>query len=194
MKPRLVAVCGSDGVGKTTVAQSLAHRTGYAYVKTPPAEYQPFRDFYEREEVPPFSRFAFYLGSVFHSSQQIDRIISSGQGVIADRYLLSLRIYHEILVGRGLRRFIQLAGFTEPDLTIVLTAPLATIRQRLSSRDRSRFDRRLENDSVFMAKVAHKFSLPHPRTIHISTAKMSVNEVVDECMSAMQPRCSRTQD
>lgn len=180
-----MAVCGVDGVGKTTVARRLAAILGFQYMKTPRAEYQPLRSFYEGESVSVLSRFAFYLGALSESSDAIRRLCGNGLGVVADRYLLSLKIYHEVLSGKHLGDYIAPWNFIMPDLTVILTAPISVIESRLADRRPLRFDWRIESNVRLLAEVSDRFANTAGPAIRIVSADRPLAEVIAECVGAI---------
>jgi len=189
MRPMLIAVCGVDGVGKTTVAKEIARRIDFVYLKTPPEKYDPMRPLFDEESVPGFTRFAFYLGCVFDSAVRIREILATGRGVIADRYLLSLQIYHEVLTQRDLTGFIEMVGFPRADLNLVLTASASTAQERLKSRANPGSGERLERDTEFMRSVAMRFAdLGPDQATQVDTEGRSVEEIVTECVCLVEAR------
>ena len=178
-----VCICGIDGVGKTTIAKELAKRLGYIYVKTPPQSYQTIREHYEHEGVSAFSRFCFYLGALYESSERIRTTLRLGQGVVVDRYLLSVQVYHEAMIKRDLGRFIELVDFVKPDLNIILQASMATVAKRLKDRGNHTFDHKLENNESFLNKVAEKFATKTEGSAHIICDNKSIDDVVEECLT-----------
>ena len=183
--PKLIAVCGVDGVGKTTVAKELAHRLGYEYVKTPPGSYQALRGFYEQEGVSAFSRFCFYLGAVHESSDAIRATLQRGASVIADRYIMSLMAYHEVLLRDDLQDYVELADFSPPTASILLTARIDVIRSRIEGRDKG-FDSAREADIEYLASVQQRFGMRIPRAHTVDTSSLTIAGVVDCCMDIVR--------
>lgn len=188
---QLIAICGVDGVGKTTVAQELACRLGYKYVKTPPSSYQDIRNFYETLEVSPFSRFCFYLGAVHESSGEIRATLSNGVGVVADRYIMSLMAYHEVMLRTDLGRYIEMADFAAPSANILLTAHVDKIRARILGRAKG-FDSNRESDIDFLEEVQERFKVRIPLKHTVDTSDLSIRDVVDQCMDIVRGLTSQS--
>jgi len=156
----IIAIEGIDGVGKTTTAKLLAKELGGEYVHTPLSDFKVCRELFENKN--PVSRLFFYISALWDAWYEIDKI-SKEKIVIIDRYLLSTKVYHLVLLKRYAPNFTnmlkeQFDSITPPraDLNICLKVSENTILQRLRNKD-VKFDTKLEKDRTFQNEVAEMF-------------------------------------
>ena len=134
MLPKIIAVEGPDGVGKSTFCAALTSTLeGKAlHIKTPPGEL--FH--YARQAGTPGSLgafFAFMLGNSIVSQMESDK-----NWLILDRYVLSTFVYHaEAIAGSKMdfRGAMTGASCRSPYITVLLECSLETVARRLSERD-----------------------------------------------------------
>jgi len=172
-----IAIEGCDGSGKSTVARLLAQRIGGSYEKTPPDDYAGMRPFYEATDRAPEARFMFYLGADWDAWKRLQGLLHE-RPVVIDRYTLSTRIYHEVLTGRALSEQMRTLAPPEPDITIILTASVGTVAQRLTMKTGA-FDALLEHNELFQQEVRSRYE--HAVGYKVKTDDLSIDQVVDRC-------------
>ncbi|MGD9900903.1 MAG: dTMP kinase [Calditrichaceae bacterium] len=155
----LLAIEGIDGSGKTTTARLLAEKLGFEYIKTPSEKYQKMRAFYEGPETNMFSRFLFYLGAV---KDTVDEALktTTRKGLVLDRYVHSLRIYHEIMLRKPLLKIIETAGLYPATKTIFLDVPVPVAMRRIGNRASGQKES-FESNPVLLSAIA--FQMQHTR-------------------------------
>jgi dTMP kinase len=140
----LVVLEGLEGVGKTTLGSMAAERLELPYIKSPPPELNPVRDFIARTPDAE-AGFYFYLAGLYAIQSKITAGISQKGAVIVDRYLASTIAYWD--AGES---FVPPAHDTDrllvPDLTILITCDEETRLSRVGSRGFHIFERRSVNE------------------------------------------------
>jgi dTMP kinase len=147
-KGLFVVLEGPDGVGKSTVMQRVAGDLGMAHYR----EGMRFRLTAEPTRGTPFGTplraaltgqspqgpltmlYGMMADRAWHLEQQILPWVAEGHLVICDRYHLSTMVYQG--VAEEADQWVLMstwAAFPRPDLTLVLWAPPATLRERLST-------------------------------------------------------------
>jgi thymidylate kinase len=193
---RFIVVSGCNGVGKSTVAQTLSDRLG-AVVFHYPVEFVAFREEVALDtEVAALPRLLYYLGATLHLSdlvrQQLDR-----SDVICDRYLespLSLLLAESSFIETDLDRIC--APFEPylcvPNLTLFLTADYETachrIRERLPRR-RTRVEQLvLESRDFFDRReraLRHQARKRGP-VVELDTTRLSPAEMCQEAIALVE--------
>jgi len=180
-KSQFIVVEGPDGVGKSELVKRLSSELGFTPHKTPPKEYRAIRGYFDVDGSS-MSRFLFYAAGVCDSSEQIAGMLNRG-GVVSDRYLQSLQIYHEILLGKDLSGFVSSLPVVRPDVTFVLNASPEILLERRRKRNQVDSDSRFENDSKFMSEVVNRFSkMNGPGLVYLDTSNVPFERVVDLCL------------
>ncbi len=141
MRPVFIALEALDGVGKTTLARSLAARIGGVAMNTPGDGLRevsgavlqglgPHQD----------ARCLFYAASVLARGAEARRMVAGGTSVIMDRYWLSTISYAR---ARGVTEsFAEVEALVPaPDLTVLLVVDEAERSSRLQARGLTAADR-----------------------------------------------------
>jgi thymidylate kinase len=149
-----ICIEGLDGVGKTTIARTLAERIGGVYYKTPPPPYDSIRQTIDLR-ADPRTRFCFYLSAVGYASHQIGQLLMT-QPVVCDRYIYSTIAYHSAM-DATLRSMVQAEHYLQADCPILLAADENERMRRVCARPRNSHDGHLETDSVFLMNVYREF-------------------------------------
>lgn len=148
--PRKIAVDGSIGVGKTTLAQSLAEMLGYQVVKEPVNENPMLEKFYQNPARYGFSMQVYMLtvrsalershtyaiecgsiaGAVFDRILAADTCFAEANSLLGnidpDEYAVYLKLYQT-----------ERHGSLYPDILIFLDAPVDKLLERIKERNRA---------------------------------------------------------
>ena len=134
----IVAIEGTSGVGKTTLAASLAARLGAVGFHFPP-EFVRFRQAVRLDDgFPQIARLVYYAGGVLQLSEMV-RTAAQDRSVVCDRYLASVLatvIADGEIEEREALRIIDpvMPYILVPDITVLLTCRHPTARRRLEDR------------------------------------------------------------
>ena len=136
---------GVDGTGKTTMAQGIAAKYGFKYLRTPDS-HSPLTKLRAYIETLDYeTRFNYYnlCSRTIHSKLK-DALVEGG--VCLDRYYPSTLAMHNVLLGRDLFSEMIKDGLIEPDAIILLVASEKDIRERL--KERAKKDGQTPNDAL----------------------------------------------
>lgn len=117
-----VVVEGLDGVGKSTIATELARRLGAVLMATPPPMVaEPRRLLELAYDEYPLARMLWYASTGAAVSQDVARLVATGQPVVLARYFLSTLVYAAV---RGATCTLEEVGrhLLAPDMTVYLYA------------------------------------------------------------------------
>lgn len=184
MGNKFVVIEGPDGAGKSTLCAKVSDTLPYRLVKTPTEDYLQRRAFFDAPGREPLSRFFFYCAGVHESSAEIKALLEN-ENVVADRYLQSLQIYHEVLTGRDLSRIINELNVVNPEVTIILYADPEIAFKRIKERNSIlATDKHLEFDRRFMTAVIERMKgFPQfPGLLKLDTSYLNSGEVFEECL------------
>lgn len=141
MKPMFVVLEALDGVGKTTLARSLAVALGGVAMNTPGDGLRGVSDAVLAGLGPhQEARCLFYAGSVLARGREASETVTRGQSVVMDRYWLSTIAYAR---ARGvLADLSQVEALVPvPHLTVLLTLDEQERQRRLVGRGFTAADR-----------------------------------------------------
>lgn len=135
-RSRLITLEGPDGVGKTTLAVRLADHLrakGRRVLLTSEPTQNPIGTLIRAalagdKQIRPALAHLFAADRALHLATEIQPALDAGMDVICDRYVLSSLSYQ----GTFARRLNE--DFRAPDLTLLLTAPVAVRLARISAR------------------------------------------------------------
>src|SRR3989338_3720771 len=184
MSNKFVVIEGSDGAGKSTLCAKVSDALPYRLVKTPTQDYLQRRAFFDESGRNPLSRFFFYCAGVHESSAEIKALLEH-ENVVADRYLQSLQIYHEVLTGRDLSHVINELDVVNPEVTIILYSYPEIVLKRIKERNSIlATDKHLEFDRRFMTAVIERMKdVPIiPGLLKLDTSYLNATEVFEECL------------
>lgn len=164
-KGMLVAFCGLDGSGKTTMIDRLARTRGAnALVIQQPTELvrslQLFRRFHDNPDKPRVDYRSLVLFTVGDRMLQTDEVIrpalGAGRSVISDRYIFCT-LANMIARGYSSDRWIHeiIAHIPQPDLTVFMDVPVPIAEARIRARPE---ERDLHLDLDLMEKVRKAYT------------------------------------
>lgn len=168
----LICFEGIDYAGKTSVARMVGAQMGISYGPRIATKYVK-----KEEEIHKNSdhlaRFAFFIEEIIARSDEIYQILMR-EPVILDRYLLSVLVYHNIIIGRHLEEEIDTSRVFKPDITFLLTINEVTLRNRMAMRPPRH---RYESDPDFLLRVQDEF---------VSLVDKSMSVVIDTSVRTVE--------
>lgn len=174
---RFIALEGLHGVGKSTVAEILAHRLGVEVTPTIPEEFSIARKLVNNSFCIE-ARYMLFLSATLSAGEQIEKILRNGIDVVAESYIFRSIAFHE---GMGSRMEINVSidRLFLPSHTILLTCNPAVRAERLIERGgmRTRWDALAEKNTHNIAARYAKFGFPE-----IDTSQLRPEMVVDKIM------------
>lgn len=188
----LVVFEGIDGVGKSTLAKSVAEELDGRYYKTPPEPYASRRAI--ADQLPPDLRFSFYLESMLYASREVEQLLGQGELVIADRWIWTTLAYHFALDKNIQERW---QGFQwpicKPDLSfLIYLQDHACWIERLRSRNQisSSSDLWLEEKIDLLEQINNLFRQINPNFILFDSSG-PVEENVKRIITIIDQKISR---
>lgn len=170
----LITIDGVDGTGKSTIGKLLASQLGFTYATTPLPQYAQLRKLIDENPEDVFSRFLFYYSATYHSVRYLLEN-TDAPGLVLDRYILSTRYYHEILLGYSLEPFFRMVPFPVPDASIIVTASPAVLLQRLSNRSQLNY---IEKRIDLLEQIQKKFMESDNTIIVMNNGEKQPEEIV----------------
>lgn len=160
MTPRYVVIEGVIGVGKTTLAKSLARSFG-ADALLEVVEENPFlHTFYADRARYAFQTESFFLLSRYRQQQAVVQPAMGQHTLVSDYLFAKNRIFAGLnLQGDEWDLFVQLYDalserVPKPDLVVYLQADVPTLMQRIAHRDRS-FERNMDPRYIAQLRDAY---------------------------------------
>lgn len=172
---KLIIIEWVDAVGKTTLAKNLANFRNWIYYKTPGNMDYSEREKYDLPSVSIIERFNFYLESCKKDIEKILEIQNSGKDVICDRLLDSTIVSHKIMDKTIDTKSAEIISNSINKIQILLIAPIETIQERLSKREKLT---RFEKDEKFIIKMQNEF-LKRENDFVISTDKFDEKQTLE---------------
>lgn len=166
---RFIAIEGVNGAGTTTHAKTLVQNLSAAGI---PAvfTFEPtngpigalIRGILSSKEVVPEEELAAVLACLFTADRRIHaatirKQLDAGIWVVSDRYYLSTLVYQGSKISPDIIRKMHLGLQADPDMTIILDAPLATCMKRVA--DRSATPDIFEGATDFMIEAHNRYLL-----------------------------------
>lgn len=188
-KHKFIVVEGIDGVGKSTIAQSLAQQLGAYYYKTPSKKFSslkiieqnnvfPIRTYFDQDYFrSPATRFLFYALSLVEATTEINHLLETNH-VVCDRFFASTLAYHAITMPELLEVDFSWLPILIPDYQFLLTIhDRHTHQERLRGRSQTT-DNNIENDLTLLSAVQDNFSLMN--LTPIDTTQLEIPEVLEQ--------------
>ncbi len=182
-----IAIEGMDGVGKTTVCELLAKRTGFAFITKPlhyltdgdvqewPSYFRA-RDIANQSDNHNFSAWFYGLGIIYSYEK------FKNTNIITDRHIVSNYCWSGEPGNMDIfDLLIKKVG--KPTLTVILYADEKTIKNRLLNRNVQDSDlKRIDKTEMVYEKMVSFCELKHFPYVVIDTSNLNPSEIVDKIM------------
>jgi dTMP kinase len=199
-KGLFVVIEGPHGAGKTTSAKELIHllldkSLNARYTKEPfsPKLKEEIAALASKNSSNPVALACLIAADRYIHAKQIDAWLSKGSIVVCDRYKLSSLVYQQI-DGIGVSFIEKLNSFArEPDLTFLLTAPLAVRRERFKERIRKDTQHVFFLEKAFKAeqKIYDTISKTRQRNIEVIDGTEPIQTVVRKMANRIEDVLSK---
>lgn len=185
-----IAIEGMDGVGKSTVCERLAERTGFEFVEKPLRylfdkdgdldRYIAIRDYVNAQDDRVFTSWFYGLGSAYLYCA------FNGRNIITSRHLISNFMWSG--EEESMPVFDTLAEVLKaPALTVVLYASPEVISARLSKRDPDDPDlKKIGQSEKVYAKARRFFELYDMPHMFIDTGELTPDEICDAIIERLR--------
>ena len=186
-----IAIEGMDGVGKSTICQLLADKTGYTFVTKPlhyltdgdqeewPAYFRA-RDIANNSDNRVFSAWFYGLSNIYVYEKFKD------QDIITDRHIVSNYCWSGVPSNMDIFDLL-IKNLGAPTLTVILYANEDTVRNRLLKRDLKDSDlKRVDKTEKVYERMISFCELKHFLYIVIDTSKLNPEQIVDIILKKME--------
>lgn len=144
--PRIIAVEGFDGTGKTTLAKYISDFFGYEYHKSPTGLFAKVRNDFDKLGVSFSERLSFYTGDCIRVSLLLSEIET--QKFVLDRYYYSTIAYHEGKKPGITEPLLNIFyGLKQPDLVFLVKTDFDVLNDRIYQRNFKAL-----NDELFLSE------------------------------------------
>ena len=186
-----IAIEGMDGVGKSTVCNLLAEKTGYVFVTKPlhyltDADENDWPNYYRARDIANnsdnrnFSAWFYGLGIIYSYEKFKD------QNIITDRHSASNYCWSGVPSNKDIfELLIKKVG--KPTLTVILYADENTIRSRLLNRDVHDSDlHRIGKTETVYEKMIGFCETYHFPYVVVDTTKLNPEQIVELIINKMK--------
>ena len=186
-----IAIEGMDGVGKTTVCNLLAEKTGYKFVSKPlhyltdgdvtewPAYFRA-RNIANNSDNRDFSAWFYGLSNIYLYEA------FKNQNIITDRHIVSNYCWSGTASNKDIYELL-VNKIGAPSLTVILYANEVTIRNRLLKRDPQDSDlKRVDKTEKVYERMISFCELKCFPYIVIDTSKLHPNQIVNIILKKME--------
>lgn len=132
-EPRIIAVEGFDGAGKTTLSKYISDFLGYEYHKSPTGIFAKVRNEFDEQGVSFAERLPFYVGDCIRISLLLSE--RETQKFVLDRYYYSTIAYHESKQKGVTNPLLSIFyGLQQPDLVLLVKTNFDILNDRINKR------------------------------------------------------------
>jgi thymidylate kinase len=143
-EPRIIAVEGFDGVGKTTLSKYVSDFFRYEYHKSPTGIFAEVRNEFDKQGVSFSERLPFYIGDCIRVSLLLSEFET--QKFVLDRYYYSTIAYHEAKQQGLTNPLLSIFyGLKQPDLVLLVKTDFNVLNERINQRNLKSL-----NDELFL--------------------------------------------
>ena len=190
MRAVFIVIEALDGVGKTTLCQSLAAALNGVFMNTPGALLRPISSaVLSGLGDNPVAHCLYYASSVISRGTEAQALVAAGKSVVMDRYWLSTLSYAR---ARGVSSDLSaVEGLIPiPDLTVLLTLDEEERQHRLELRGHTAADRETLSP-CFRHTVLHEMRSAQRRpelqpTIELDVSGLSKERALERLLAALR--------
>ena len=201
MRGKFITVEGIEGVGKSTNIEFLSkliEKEGFDVLVTREPGGTPMAERIRQmllehgdEPLPDIAEsLLFFASRSLHIDNAIRPALAAGTWVVCDRFTDASRAYQGVARGLGLDKINRMAqwvqGDLEPDLTLLLDAPVATGMQR--TKQRGAADRLDSEEAAFYERVREGYlglAAAEPQRFAVIDASREITQVQADITRAM---------
>lgn len=179
--PKIIAVEGFDGTGKTTIAQYLQSEYQYKYHKSPESAFAQARELFDQPNTDLQERFAFYVGDCIRLSMYLEQ--PTIQRIVLDRYYFSTIAYHESKLSGISRSLLStFYGLQQPDMVLLVKTDFDTLVTRIEERTQKSI-----NDILFLKEeLYNRIYELYEKYIHVPCVIIDNNGLLDDTIAQVQ--------
>jgi thymidylate kinase len=150
MNPRVIAIEGFDGAGKSTLSKYISNSLGYEYHKSPSGIFAEVRTEFDKKDVSFAERLPFYLGDCIRVSMLLNEF--PNKKFVLDRYYYSTLAYHEGKQKGVTSPLLSIFyGLKQPDLVFLIKTDFDVLTERINQRSLKSL-----NDELFLKKELYE--------------------------------------